>query len=43
MGKIIKKVVKKLRGGETFTFYMVKGKRFNTKAEALRDIREGRI
>jgi len=40
---ILKKVVKKLKNGGTFTHYTVKGKKYNTKAEALRDIREGRV
>ena len=43
MGKKIKTVRKKLRGGQFFQSFKVGKRKFNTKAEAKRAIREGRV
>ena len=43
MGKVIKKVTKKLKGKEVFVSYKVGKRKFNTKEGAMRAIREGRV
>ncbi len=37
----IKKVVKKFKNGRKFVSYEYKGKKYNTKAEIMTDIRRG--